>query len=254
MNRLRSCKSYPAHLVQGQLPQTKTSLPLAASPALPSIAPTVALKMTLRLSSKAKQGVPQTHRVTKTAFPSWEEAPSTLSSSATVGTSASGTPKAPSFSWSSQGPTSPAATVGSQESSFRTVTPDLARFGALAPSSTQYSQPLQPTLTTKPTSPSFQATQQSTSSFNWSTAPAATSNPWASSATSNDASSYSNYSGSTGVNTTMSNMSLGQTRQAPSGGSSHNNPSFSLPPPPGGISVPSHKFWHQTTSSSTISE
>ncbi|KAG6016013.1 hypothetical protein E4U41_004537, partial [Claviceps citrina] len=151
-------------------------------------------------------------------FPSWNEA----SSAASAARSTSSTPKTPSFSWSTQaatGTSTPRATAAaaaspqsalSRQASFRTVTPDLGRFGALAPSSTQYSQPLQPT-------------------------PA---NPWASSSASSSASSanYTNYPSShaptasgaglgTMNNSPLSSMSLGQQP-------SSRNSSFFIPPPP----------------------
>ncbi|KAF5134591.1 Protein kinase domain-containing protein ppk32 [Metarhizium anisopliae] len=186
-------------------------------------------------------------------FPSWDKTPSVMSPSTTTIRSSSSTPKTPSFSWSTQNPTSPSTTtttmtqpaIGSGQPGFRTVTPDLARFSTLAPSSTQYSRPLQPTQPS--TQPSFQqAPQQTPSSINWSATAAATSNPWASST-----SNYSNYSSHTptqsgssfgGMNTTMSNMSLGQQARPSLGGSDSRNSSFSLPPPPGSSSSPNTSF------------
>lgn len=154
--------------------------------------------------------------------------------------------KSPQFSWSTPSPTAPSiAPAPSQfgatktQSSFRTVTPDLAQFGALTPSSTQFSQPLQPTAgnATKPA----MAPPQS-SSVNWSTtSAAATPNPWASNTAnpmSPPASSFSNMSSG------MSNLNLGQSRPTMSQSSSfslppppasgNSTPTFSLAPPPGG--------------------
>jgi SCY1-like protein 2 len=182
-------------------------------------------------------------------FPSWDEAPSIMSSATATAKSASSTPRAPSFSWSSaQTPTSPTTSsqstamgINNSQPGYRTVTPDLARFGTLAPSSTQYSQPLQPS---QPSKPAFQPPPQQTSSsssINSSNA-AAPSNPWASSTP-----NYSNLGGhgSTqqpvsasmsmgGMNSSMSGMSLGS-------GDSRNS-SFSLPPPPGSRSSPNTSF------------
>ncbi|XXG95695.1 Protein kinase domain-containing protein ppk32 [Hypoxylon texense] len=138
--------------------------------------------------------------------------------------------KSPQFSWSTPSPTAPSiAPAPSQfgatkaRSSFRMVTPDLAQFGALTPSSTQFSQPLQPTSTGNIAKPTMAVPQSS--SINWSTtSTAATPNPWASASAnpmSPPASSFSN------VASGMSNLSLNQSRPSMSQSSS-----FSLPPPP----------------------
>lgn len=160
-------------------------------------------------------------------FASWDDAPNSSSTTRGAGSSAS-TPQAPAFSWSTPspsaaGPTSPPTRAGamkSQQSSFRTVTPDLNRFESLTPASTQFSQPMQPT---QPSAPPPSA------SINWSSAGTGASNPWASSSTPNySASTQSSFGG---INTSMSNMSIGQ---RPSIGSPDSRgSSFSLPPPPG---------------------
>ncbi|KAI1480875.1 ARM repeat-containing protein [Daldinia eschscholtzii] len=155
--------------------------------------------------------------------------------------------KSPQFSWSTPSPTSSTSTrpghFGATKSQppFRTVTPDLNSFGTLTPSSTQFSQPLQPTMgnTVKPTPP---VTQNPPSTVNWSTSAAAAPNPWASSSTNPMSPSTSSFGN---VATGMSNLNLGQSKPTlsqsssfslpppPSSGSS--TPSgFSLPPPPGG--------------------
>lgn len=147
--------------------------------------------------------------------------------------------KSPQFSWSTPSPTSSATTKA--QPAFRTVTPDLASFGTLIPSSTQYSQPLQPTMgATVNAAPTGLLTS---SSVNWSTAAAPAANPWTSSLStpmSPPASSLSN------VSSGMSNLNLGQSRPSisqsssfslpppPSRGSSGTPMGFSLPPPPGG--------------------
>ncbi|KAK2603529.1 Protein kinase domain-containing protein ppk32 [Conoideocrella luteorostrata] len=169
-------------------------------------------------------------------FASWDESPSVMS---TTAKSTLSTSKTPSFSWSTQGPTSPTTTsqptMGNQ-ANFRTVTPDLARFSTLAPSSTQYSQPLQPT--------------QPAQSTNWSASSVATpSNPWAAPSSTANYSGYSSQTPTTaatgssfnGMNHSMSSMSVGQARPS-LGGNSSRNSSFSIPPPPGGMSSPTASF------------
>ncbi|CAJ2505048.1 Uu.00g124420.m01.CDS01 [Anthostomella pinea] len=155
--------------------------------------------------------------------------------------------KSPQFSWSTPSSSinvAPNDQFGATkaQSSFRTVTPDLASFGTLTPSSTQYSQPLKPmassTMQNQPAAP------QSSSSVNWPSSSTATANPWAATGTaaplSPPASAFGNMSSS------MSTMSMDQTRPsmnqsssfslAPPPSSSSSTPSgFSLPPPPGGM-------------------
>lgn len=157
-------------------------------------------------------------------FSSWDEAPNMATTS--TARSSTSTPAAPAFSWSTPTPSQPssppitqAGAMKSQQASFRTVTPDLNRFESLSPSSTQFSQPLQPSNTG-----SFSQPQQQTpaSTVNWG---AATQNPWGS--------STPNYSSNTStmgsMNNAMSNMSMNQQRSSMSQSSS----SFSLAPPPG---------------------
>ncbi|KAG5929156.1 hypothetical protein E4U42_006980 [Claviceps africana] len=190
----------------------------------------------------------------KNGMSSWDD--TTTSSALSISRSRSSTPKIPpSFSWSTQTPANPmtktaaaaAAAASSSPSSssssqrpplsnnpsFRTVTPDLARFNALTPSSTQYSQPLQPT-TSASTVHSPTAHHPPSSSINWSSASAAkTPNAWASPSSAN----YTSFASSS-----MSSTSLSQNRPPPlagSAGSSSRNSSFSLPPPPGGPLSPS---------------
>ncbi|KAF4978778.1 hypothetical protein FZEAL_4892 [Fusarium zealandicum] len=147
-----------------------------------------------------------------TAAPSWDEA-----------RSKSSTPQPPTFAWSTPPPTNnpvmppakPPAQVKAQ-ASFRTVTPDFGRFETLTPSSTQFSQPLQPSQ-----SQPLQSTQQYTQSFtpmststsgssvNWSAAATAASNPWG--------------SAGRGMSSSMASMSMNQPSRTPS---------FTLPPPP----------------------
>ncbi|KAI0004423.1 ARM repeat-containing protein [Xylariaceae sp. FL0662B] len=174
--------------------------------------------------------------------PSWDSAPAAAVASPPA--------KSPQFSWSTPSPTANAAYPAPATSQFgattaqppfRTVTPDLAQFGALTPTSTQFSQPLQPsansTMQNKPAGP------QGSSALNWSTSATATANPWVSSSSKPmsppPASSFST------MTSGMSNMNIGQQPRPslnqsssfslappPSGGSS--TPSgFSLPPPPG---------------------
>ncbi|KAI1411139.1 ARM repeat-containing protein [Hypoxylon sp. FL1857] len=173
----------------------------------------------------------------------WDATPATAS----VPTVTSPPIKSPQFSWSTPSPTSSAAPGPGQfggpkaQPAFRTVTPDLASFGTLTPSSTQYSQPLQPTMGATANAPPIGP--QASSSVNWSAPAAPAANPWASSSStpmSPPASSFSN------ISSGMSNMNLGQSRPSmnqsssfslpppPSRGSSGTPTGFSLPPPPGG--------------------
>ncbi|KAI1141813.1 ARM repeat-containing protein [Hypoxylon sp. FL0543] len=170
----------------------------------------------------------------------WDATPATASAAVT-----SPPIRSPQFSWSTPSPTS--NTTSSQfgatqaQPAFRTVTPDLASFGALTPSSTQYSQPLQPI--TRPAAKAAPTGPQASSSVNWSVPVAPAVNPWASSSStpmSPPASSFNN------TNSGMSNLNLGQSRPSmnqassfslpppPSRGSSGTPTGFSLPPPPGG--------------------
>lgn len=144
--------------------------------------------------------------------------------------------KTQSFAWSTSSPTT--ATVPSASMSVplkpqlgptsRTITPDLSRFDALSPSSTQFSQPLQPhnaynapPLQLQP----MAGFQSQASTINWGTASAATSNPWTSPHASQTASP--SLSSMANLGNSMSNMSMNQ-RPTMS-----NTSSFSLPPPPG---------------------
>ena len=171
------------------------------------------------------------------AFPSWDDAPN--NAAAAPSRSAASTPQAPAFSWSTPaptGPTSPPSHAGamkSQQSSFRTVTPDLGRFESLTPSSTQFSQPMQPANTgssfsSQPAAAAQPAQPSSSSSINWGATTATTPSPWA---------STPNYSSNTqpglnSMNSSMSNMSF---NQRPAMGDSRGS-SFSIPPPPGASS------------------
>ncbi|KAH8808466.1 hypothetical protein F5884DRAFT_675112 [Xylogone sp. PMI_703] len=167
-----------------------------------------------------------------------------------------------SFSWSTPSPTASTARAKSPNSSIlrppqnqpsRTVTPDLSQFGALTPSSTQFSQPLQP----QPFSPPPQAQpmnlystplqpqapqpfQNQQTSVNW--AAAATPNIWASSNAppTNTLSSMNSLGGS------MSNMSLNQKPAM----SAQN--SFSLPPPPSASNTSSFMTAPPQTSQTTF--
>ena len=127
---------------------------------------------------------------------------------------------APAFSWSTPSSAAPAqqqlGSVMAQQGGFRTVTPDLGQFGVLSPTSTQYSQPLQPSSAT-PSAVTTPAAQPSSSSVNWG---AAATNPWSSPASTSIASPPISSFGS---------MSMNQRPSMPPSQSS----SFSLPPPPG---------------------
>ncbi|KAK1848519.1 protein kinase domain-containing protein ppk32 [Colletotrichum chrysophilum] len=177
-----------------------------------------------------------TRTSTSEAFPSWDDAPAPARVTSPVGGSRSATPNAPAFSWSTPSPTQTNAPSTSQLGAskpapgFRTVTPDLGGFQAMTPTSTQFSKPLQPTAQTP-----AQPQTQTSSSINWSTAATATSNPWSSSSAASTPGFSAGNSMSPppssafgGINSSMSNLSLGGQRPGLSQSSS-----FSLPPPPG---------------------
>lgn len=162
-------------------------------------------------------------------FPSWDDpAPANVTSPTTNVRSQPSTPQTPAFSWSTQ-PTSPPT----QQPSFRTVTPDLGQFKPMAPSSTQFSQPLQPT--SNQGSSSMHHSTSSMSSVNWSTASTATQNPWASSTPTASAPNYSSSSmgGMNSTTSAMGNMSMGGRPSMSGHSTSSRGSSFSLAPPPG---------------------
>ena len=107
------------------------------------------------------------------AVQSWDDEPK-----ASAARPVSTTPRQPAFAWSTpaQTPTT-AAPLKQQHQTFRTVTPDLASFAALSPSTTQFSQPLQPS-----SAPSQAQTQSQTQAVGWqaTTPGAGGGNPWAS--------------------------------------------------------------------------
>lgn len=150
----------------------------------------------------------------------WDE-PAATTTARTSTSSRANTPKAATFSWSTPSPSQAPSPAASQfgavkaqaQPGFRTVTPDLGGFQAMTPTTTQFSQPLQPA-----------AQQQQQAAMNWSTASSgAAANPWAS-------------TGTGGMSSQMGGMSLGAQRPA----MSQSQGSFSLPPPPGGtVSSPS---------------
>ncbi|KAH7261296.1 kinase-like domain-containing protein [Fusarium redolens] len=199
---------------------------------------------------KGRMGSPRS----STATPNWDDPAKSKSS----------TP-APTFSWSTPPP--PANNAGSKPPaqkapSFRTVTPDLGRFEALTPSSTQFSQPLQPT-PSQPFQPPTQLQQQplaprpplssstSGSSINWSAAAKVTPSPWGSSSGFGTSASTGN------MGSAMANMSLNSTSRQPSftlpppppGNTSTTPSSFTMPPPPtnwGGMSSMSNTTQNTT--------
>ncbi|KAL2021251.1 hypothetical protein VTK56DRAFT_7330 [Thermocarpiscus australiensis] len=138
------------------------------------------------------------------------------------------------FSWSS--PPAASATTKTQQPGFRTVTPDLAHFQPITPTSTQFSQPLQPAAKTSGASPTPLASQ--TTSINWGAAAAMTTtsssssnnNLWPTPATTAQPqpSAFSSLS-------SLGHPQLQQQHQ----NSFNRNPSssFSLPPPPGSSST-----------------
>lgn len=177
---------------------------------------------------------------------------------------------APSFAWSTPSPSSTTMSSSSmggsslsapmrpqQAPASRTITPDLSRFDSLTPTTTQFSQPLQPqnnfsAPVMQPQLPSYNSTplQQQPSSFqsppasqpqtslNWGAAAPAAPSPWAS--TNAPMNSLGNSMGSMGLG-----LGLGQPKPAPLNAFSLPPPgqqqrpgmggsnAFSLPPPPG---------------------
>ncbi|KIL93420.1 hypothetical protein FAVG1_03401 [Fusarium avenaceum] len=173
---------------------------------------------------KGRVGSPRS----STATPGWDDPAKSKSS----------TP-APTFSWSTPPPpsTNTIPKLAPQKApSFRTVTPDLGRFEALTPSSTQFSQPLQPTpfqppsqlQQTQPLAPQ-QPLSASTSgtSINWSAGTQATPTPWGS---------------SSGFGTSASTGNLGSSMANMSMNSASRQSSFTLPPPPGSTSTTPSSF------------
>lgn len=134
------------------------------------------------------------------------------------------TPQPPTFAWSTPPPTN--NPTKPPQKSFRTVTPDLGRFEAMTPSSTQYSKPLQPQPSTfsPPPQSTFSAPTQSTftppppSTF---TQPVQPTQPTAGAV---------NWSAAKNtLSAPMSSLSMNtMTPMQPS-----RSPSFTLPPPPG---------------------
>jgi SCY1-like protein 2 len=190
---------------------------------------------------KGRGGGPGAGSSGNNGFASWDDAPvprasssSALGATASVSRSSTSTPNAPAFSWSTPPPqpTSPpshAGAVKSQQASFRTVTPDLGRFESLTPSSTQFSQPMQPTQQVR------QPATSSSSSVNWSTASsAASSNPWATPSTPNYTSNNSSFSQTT--NSAFGGMTSPTAAQSSRPAFTSAGSSFSLPPPPGSTS------------------
>ncbi|KAK4176434.1 kinase-like domain-containing protein [Triangularia setosa] len=170
----------------------------------------------------------------------WETKPSVASSSPSVRNS---TPTA-TFSWSTPPVTSPTTShLKAQTGGFRTVTPDLTAIQPMAPTTTQFSQPLQPQ--SNPMSHQPQST-----SLNWSTTssamtpsniwatpsanPQPAGNPWTSSTTQPS----SNVWASQPSTSTFSSLSLNQQQQQQRPQSTTSS-SFALPPPPGAPSATS---------------
>ncbi|KAF7860784.1 hypothetical protein EAF04_008302 [Stromatinia cepivora] len=185
-------------------------------------------------------------------------------------------PKPVAFGWSTPSPTAPTFPSNSinnvlrsqQNTTSRTVTPDLSSFGALTPSATQFSQPLQPQSNySNPIQPqssfsqpqsSFSQPQSSfsqpqsafpppkptTSTINWNTAASSsTPNPWGSNPTTSSLSPISppplnpSLSSLSNISNSMSSLSMNQMNQArpalnSSQSASSSFSSFSLPPPP----------------------
>lgn len=158
---------------------------------------------------------------------------------------------APAFSWSTPGPTPAGVHSGGlgappkPQSSFRTVTPDLANFQTLSPSSTQYSQPMQPT--------SALASPTAATPVNpWAAVVpnAGAANPWASAAPSNPMPPPTTSMSGLSMNqqrppmqTSMSSFSL-----APPPNTSSPASAFNLPKPPGVPQLSTASSFGQTSS------
>ncbi|KAK1759690.1 kinase-like domain-containing protein [Echria macrotheca] len=162
----------------------------------------------------------------------WDSMTSPVASVTSPGLTSGGkTTPTPAFSWSTPSPVSTTnnqfGAVKAQQPSFRTVTPDLNRFESLTPTSTQFSQPLQPSNTQPNTVSPLQQSTTSTA-VNWGATPAAASNPWSTP-------SQSMASQPNAPTSAFGSMSLGQMQSTVSSQASRVS-SFSLPPPPGGSS------------------
>jgi SCY1-like protein 2 len=203
------------------------------------------------------QGKSSSSSTSKPIDSGWDSTPN--SGTAPPAQAPSAASPTPTFSWSTPAPAAPSSSMGvlqlQQGSESRAIAPGLSMFDALAPSKTQFSQPLQPsqnsfnsapmqpitnTYGSAPLQPqqqqSFQQPQQTT--INWSSTSAAGHNPWAAtSPASNNA-----FSSMSSMGSSMSNLSMNQQQQQrPNMTSSFS--SFSLPPPPtsaanNGFSIP----------------
>lgn len=182
----------------------------------------------------------------------WNDA-ATKSPLASPGLKSPNASQAAAFSWSTPSPTTtaPASSIGgfkTQQGSFRTVTPDLTSFGTLTPSSTQFSQPLQPS-TAQSAFPPPALQPAASAAVNWSAATAATANPWASSAapslqpTRSAISPPPSTTYGSGLNNSMTSLSMNQQQRPAVNTLNRSTSSFSLPPPPGsGSSTPASTF------------
>jgi SCY1-like protein 2 len=189
----------------------------------------------------------------------WDAAPA----SATSQPPRNSQPKPAAFSWSTPSPTTPSfhtsnnsmGALKPQQANAvsRTITPDLSRIEALSPTTTQFSQPLQPqnnfsaplqpqtsTYNPRPLQPPSTSSFQSppAASVNWGAAAAPVSNPWASSNTSSQSLSS--------LGNSMSSLSMNQQQQQQRPAMNTTN-SFSLPPPPGGSSFSMQPQQQQST-------
>lgn len=171
-------------------------------------------------------------------FASWDAPQPNLGVAAAAKSPVS--PQTPAFSWSTNAPASPAAGRSSfsqqQQAGFRTVTPDLARFEPMAPSSTQYSQPLKPSPASSFVQPASTTSHSMSSSVNWAAA-ATTANPW-SSTSGGSSPNYGNM-GTGSMASSLASLSMSGQQQPHRPALPTQTSSFSLPPPPGtGFSKP----------------
>ncbi|KAI0183495.1 protein kinase domain-containing protein ppk32 [Xylaria flabelliformis] len=163
------------------------------------------------------------------------------SSNPPAATTAVKSPTTAQFSWSTPPPaTNTQFNPPKAQPSFRTVTPDLAAFGTLSPQTTQFSQPLQPTMN----SVQNNSTAPASTGINWQSATGTTANPWGASSAASTPLSPVNPSMNT-MGSSMSTMNITQQRPSllnqtssfslappPSSGSTTSSSGFRLPPPP----------------------
>ncbi|AEO58982.1 hypothetical protein MYCTH_116348 [Thermothelomyces thermophilus ATCC 42464] len=170
----------------------------------------------------------------------WESMGSSAAVTSPTGSSRKSTPTV-AFSWSTPPATSPGASADklgagkAQQAGFRSVTPDLSSFQPMAPMTTQFSQPLQPTPKTSTLSPASPTPQ--TTSINWgaatstTTAASSSSNTNTNSLWSSPPATQQQQQQQQPPTSAFASLSLGQQQQQQQQNQNRAS-SFSLPPPP----------------------